>query len=149
MVQLPELYQQAAGARIHVLHYPLRKTRSLSLRLPTGVCFIAMDESTCDGSTREREHLTHELGHCMTNTFYTQAASQALRQYHEHLADEWAIHRLIPAPALEEALSAGITLLPELAEHFGVSVPFVKKAICLHYFDTVDVEAVFPDCSQR
>lgn len=143
MVQLPELYTQAARAQIHVLHYPLKKTRSLSLRLPTGGCFIAMDESTLDGSIREREHLTHEMGHCMTNSFYSRSSSPALRQSHEHRADTWAIHRLIPAPALEEALSWGITSLPELADHFGVSVAFVKKAICLHYFDTVDVNTLF------
>lgn len=143
MVQLPELYQQAANAHINVLHYPLRKTRSLSMRLPTGVCFIAMDESTCDGSIREREHLTHEMGHCITNTFYSRSASAALRQYQENLAEEWAIHRLIPAHALEETIASGVTDLHDLAAHFGVSVEFLKKAICLHYFDTMNVNSVF------
>jgi len=51
---------------------------------------------------------------------------------HEYKADKWAVRRLISAEELDAAVAEGYTDIYSLAEHFNVTVPFMKKAVCLH-----------------
>lgn len=143
MVRIPELYCEAEQAHIDVLRYPLSKTESLSLMLPNGACYIGMDSSILDGSTQEREHLTHEMGHCITGSFYNIYAADDIRERHEIRADKWAIQRLIPVDALDDAIAMGHTDLWDLAEYFGVSEAFLKKAICYYVHGNLATELYF------
>lgn len=132
MVQIPELYREAEQSHIDILRYPLEQTESLSVMLPNGDCFIGMDNRIRDGGVQERVHLSHELGHCVTGSFYNIYAAADLRERHENRADKWAIRRLIPVDALDDAIALGHTELWDLAEHFGVTEDFLKKAICYY-----------------
>ena len=99
-----------------------------------GRCFIGIDPSLRDGSVRERVHLSHELGHCVTGSFYNIHDAVDCRQRHENRADKWAIDHLIPVADLDAAVAQGCTEIWELAEYFTVTEDLVRFA-CYEYFD--------------
>ena len=143
MVLLPELYAQASSQNIPVYRHPMARCGSMSLMLSDGSCVIGMDDRVADGGTQERVHLSHELGHCCTGSFYNIYASRDLRERHENRADKWAIRRLIPVSDLDDAIAAGHTELWDLAEHFGVTETFLKKTICLYVHGNTASELYF------
>lgn len=143
MTQLPELYRLAQKQNIPVIRYPMEKTGSMSVMSPDGACYIGMDGRVLDGGTQERMHLGHELGHCMTGSFYNIYATVDSRQRHENHADKWAIRALIPVEALDDAIAQGYTELWELAEYFGVTESFVRKAVCLYVHGNLAADLYF------
>ena len=143
MTLLPELYAQASQQNIPVLRHPMPQCGSMSLMLSDGSCAIGMDERVLDAGTQERVHLSHELGHCLTGSFYNIYAARDLRQRHENRADKWAIRRLIPVSDLDDAIAAGHTELWDLADYFGVTETFLKKAICLYVHGNTASELYF------
>ena len=64
------LYALANEQNIEVLTFPMEKSGSMSIMDENGRCTIGMDPSVQDGGVRERVHLSHELGHCITGSFY-------------------------------------------------------------------------------
>lgn len=137
------LYDLAEEQNIDVLRYPLEETGSMSIMLEDGSCFIGIDDSVCDGGIQERVHLSHELGHCITGSFYNIYAAIDYRQRHENRADKWAISQLISVEDLDEAVAHGCTELWELAEWFGVTEQFMKKAVCYYVHGNVATELYF------
>ena len=119
MVLLPELYAQASSQNIPVYRHPMARCGSMSLMLSDGSCVIGMDDRVTDGGTQERVHLSHELGHCATGSFYNIYAPRDLRERHENRADKWAIQRLVPKEELDAAVEAGYTDVWTLADYFG------------------------------
>lgn len=143
MTTIPELYHQAKKENIEILSYPLEQTGSMSVMLPGGKCFIGMDQKMQDGGVEERVHLTHELGHCITGSFYNMYSPADTRLRHEYRADKWAIRRLIPVEQLDDAIAEGCTELWDLADRFGVTEEFLKKAICLYVHGNLATELYF------
>lgn len=131
-MELPILYDFAKKQNIEVMSYPLPYNGSMSVMTDTGACFVGMDEAVLDGDVRERVHLAHELGHCATGSFYNIYAKADTRQRHENRADKWAIRRLVPVQALDDAVAEGCTELWALAERFGVTETFMRKAVCYY-----------------
>ena len=128
---MTELFQQAHQRGIQVEYCRLPLNLSISAPDPEGD-FILMDYSLIRAGARERVHLAHELGHCVTGSFYSRHTARELRQKHENRADKWAIVQLVPAQALAGAVQQGYTQLWELAELFGVTEEFMKKALCYY-----------------
>ncbi len=143
MKGLTSLYELAEQENIELLPYSLPLTGSMSVESDSGHCYIAMDYSQMENRKQERVHLSHELGHCITGSFYNRYASADVRMQHENRADKWAIHRLIPPEALDEAIAEGCTELWELAEHFQVTEAFIKKAVCLYTHGNIATELYF------
>lgn len=143
MRPIEELYAIAEKQNIPVLTYPLQRTGSLSVTDGAGRCAIGLDPAIADGGTRERLHLGHELGHCATGSFYSIHAARDLRQRHENRADKWAIQALIPVTELDDAVAQGHTTLWDLAEHFGVTEPFMRKAVCYYTHGNLSTELYF------
>ena len=131
-MELPTLYDFAKKQNIEVLSYPLPRNGSMSVMTDDGACFVGMDRSVMDGNVRERVHLAHELGHCATGSFYNIHAAVDHRQRHENRADKWAIRKLVPVKALDDAVASGCTELWALAERFGVTESFMRKAVCYY-----------------
>ena len=131
-MELPALYDFAKKQNIEVLPFPLKQNGSMSLMSDSGQCFVGMDASVMDGDVREKVHLAHELGHCATGSFYNVYAAIDHRQRHENRADQWAIRRLVPVQALDDAVAEGCTELWSLAERFGVTETFMRKAVCYY-----------------
>lgn len=142
-MNIRNLYEIAHEQNIEVIPYPMRENGSMSVMSQNGDCYIGMDESILDGGVQERVHLSHELGHCMTGSFYNIYATIDNRQRHEHRADKWAIQRLIPQSDLDNAIENGHTEIWELAEFFGVTEEFMKKAVCYYIYGNVSTELYF------
>lgn len=142
-MELTALYELASKENIEVLSCPMPKDGSMSLMTEAGTCYIGMDESVRDGGAQERVHLAHELGHCVTGSFYNIYAAVEHRQRHENRADKWAVRRLIPVDRLDDAVALGCTELWALAEHFGVTENFLKKAVCLYVHGNMATELYF------
>ena len=141
-MQLANLYRCAQRNQIPVLHVSLPHCLSMSVEAEGG-CVIGMDQSVCQSPAKERTHLSHELGHCLTGSFYNAYTPHDVRRRHEVRADKWAIRTLIPAQALDEAVAAGCTQMWELAEHFGVTEEFMRKAVCYHVHGNLAAELYF------
>lgn len=143
MMELMALYRLAEQEDIPVDCFELRKRESLSLMDTDGSCYIAINPLFLDDSTDEKIKLAHELGHCETGSFYNQYATQDIRRKHENRADKWAIMKLIPRDELGAAVEAGYSDVWSLADYFGVSVEFMRKAICWHMHGNLAAEQYF------
>lgn len=127
MTRLQRLYETADGLGLQICYFPL--SRNTAVSTPDG--FIGMDTDKLEDSAGELECLAHEMGHCLTGSFYTLDSDICQRRRCEERADRWAIQQLVPLAELKRALRRG---LPphELAEQFGVTLPFLEK--CLRYY---------------
>jgi len=142
-MELSALYDIAAQQNIPILPFPLEKTGSMSVMDERGRCFIGLDPNLRDGGTQERVHLSHELGHCLTGSFYNRYAAIDHRRRHENRADKWAIRKLLTVDQLDDAIAEGCTELWQLADRFGVTEEFIKKAVCLYVHGNLATELYF------
>ena len=138
-----DLYVLAEQQNIEVIETSLPENGSLSLMDDAGNCYIGIDESVMDGGALEIVHMAHELGHCLTGSFYNRHTRFDIRQRHENRADKWAVRQIIPVDDLDEAVAEGCTEIWELAERFGVTEDFIKKAVCLYVHGNVATELYF------
>ncbi len=123
MTKLSQLYQIADQNQIDVDYFPLSAIVSLSI---PGA--IAMDVDKIRDSREETAILGHELGHCMTGSFYRVDSSLETRGRMEARANRWAFRELLPWQDLKNALRQGITEPWELAEYFNLPQAFIEKA---------------------
>jgi len=142
-MQTQDLYAFAGQQNIEIIPYPMPDNGSMSVMLDGGACFIGMDDAIRDGGVQERVHLSHELGHCATGSFYNIHAALDCRQRHENRADKWAITALIPVDDLDEAVAQGCTEVWELAERFEVTEEFIRKAVCYYVHGNLAAELYF------
>ena len=132
MKTLQEIYHIAHKENIVVDRFALHSREALSIMDEDGNCYIAIDPVKISSEADERTKMSHELGHCITGAFYNRYSNYDCRQRHENKADKWAILKLIPVDALDEAVALGLTEFWELADYFGVTEQFMKKAVCLY-----------------
>ena len=142
-MELTALYDFAKQQNIEVLPFPMKENGSMSIQTDSGLCVIGMDECIRDGACQERVHLGHELGHCVTGSFYSIHTAVDCRQRHENKADKWAVEYLIPAEQLDEAIAAGYSELWQLAEYFGVTEDMMRKALCWYVYGNLAAELYF------
>ena len=142
-MEIQHLYDFAKQQNIGVFPFPLPETGSLSHMSDSGACYIGMDDSVLDGDVQERVHLGHELGHCVTGSFYNIHAAVDCRQRHENKADKWAVQTLIPVEELDDAIAEGCTEVWELAERFGVTEEFIRKTVCYYVHGNMAAELYF------
>ena len=135
------IYAEKKGYIVDEYDSPL-KSFSISV---DGISSIALNHELLEDG-EEKTALFHELGHCETGSFYNQYAACDVRQKHENRADKWAIRTLIPVEELTAAVNSGLTQPWELAEHFGVTEPLIRKAICLYTYGDLNPAAHFGNC---
>lgn len=138
-----DLYVLAEQQNIEVIETSLPENGSLSLMDDAGNCYIGIDESVMDGGALEIVHMAHELGHCLTGSFYNRHTRFDIRQRHENRADKWAVRQIISVEDLDTAIAAGYTEVWQLAEYFSVTEQFMRKAICLYVHGNVASELYF------
>ena len=134
-----DLYAYAERRNIDVDWIPMRRATSLSVPLGDGYA-IALDPWKLGTLAQETVCLAHELGHCETGSFYNRFAKMDVRQRHENRADKWAIRRLVPEDDLDAAMADGCNTIPALADRFGVTEPFMAKAVCWYAHGNLAVE---------
>ena len=135
---LVSLYQLAEAESISIEVFPLHSREALSYMDTDGTCYIAIDPEQLKSTQDETLKLAHEMGHCITGSFYNKWAVCDIRQKHEKRADKWAIEKLIPEDELKEALKCGYTAPWELAIHFDVSEAFMCKALHWYKYGNTD-----------
>ena len=143
MKTLQEFYHIAQQENIVVDHFALSKREALSIMDLDGECFVAIDPNRIVSEDDERNKLAHELGHCLTGAFYNEYSDYDCRQYHENRADKWAILQLVTENELDDAIADGCCEIWDLAERFGVTEPFMKKAVCYYVHGNVAAELYF------
>ena len=143
MKGLQDLYHIAKEKNIVVDHLALLKREALSVMDRDGECFIAIDPTKIHSENEERNKLAHELGHCITGSFYNRYSDFDCRQRHENRADKWAVKQLIPVDELDAAVAEGCTEIWDLAERFGVTEEFARKAVCYYVHGNLAAELYF------
>lgn len=128
MTRLQRLYQRAEALGLQVYFFPMQARRGIST--PDGA--IGMDPDRQENAAEEMVCLAHEMGHCMTGSFYTAETDLLQRLRCETRADRWAYCLLVPLEELRRLLEQGVTRPDELAEHFGVTEAFLRD--CLDYY---------------
>lgn len=141
MTDVINLYNYAETQGIGVYWFTMVQTQSLSYRDSDGDCYIAMDPRHLYTLADEKTRLAHEIGHCVTGSFYNCCATCDIRQKHENRADKWAIKEMVPFEELEHAVADGHTELWDLADYFSVTEDFMKKAICWYKYGNLAVDA--------
>ena len=138
-----DLYQEAKDTDIPILILDIPKTGSMCMQSESGRCYIGMDYGVLPEESVRRVHLAHELGHCKTGAFYNRWAARDVRKKHENRADKWAVKKLIPVDELDQAVADGHTELWDLADHFGVTEEFMRKAVCWYTHGNLAAELYF------
>lgn len=142
-MEIQALYDFAQQNNIRVRNFSLPEFGSLSVQTDNGDCYVGIDEAIQDGSAQERVHMGHELGHCLTGSFYNIHTAVDSRQRHENKADKWAVKHLIPVEDFDTAVANGCTEIWELAEYFGVTEQFMQKAVCYYVHGNLATELYF------
>lgn len=133
MTDLKELFELAEENNIIIDEACPKELVSISLCFPDKTMIIGLsDISLAPKGTTKLECFAHELGHCMTGSFYNLYSPFDLRSQHEFRANKWAIRKLIPFSALVRAGKNGCRERYEFAEYFGVSEAFIQKAVDYH-----------------
>ena len=143
MKSILSLYRYAEKRNIEIETFPLPETASMSIETDSGACYIGMDYSKMEKETDKRVHLSHEIGHCVTGSFYNRYSKADIRRKHENRADKWSIRRLIPSKELDAAVADGHTELWDLADYFGVTEDFMKKAVCFYTHGNLATESYY------
>ncbi len=128
MTKLDELYTEAEQSDILIVNTKLSSVGSMSV-CDNGDCIVAVDESQSTVGADILVRTAHELGHCQTHSFYTTGNHFQVRSKMEYKADKWAIQRLIPFDQLNELVLSGVTEPWDLAEHFGVTEDYLRRAV--------------------
>lgn len=132
MISLNSLYELAEDEGIEIYAFDLPLTGSVSTMEPDGTCYIGIDPFSIDSRSEEAVCLAHELGHCLTGSFYNIYAVCDLRAKHERRADKWAIKKLVPRDKLKKAINSGFSEVWELSEYFDLPEPFIRKAVTFY-----------------
>lgn len=129
--QLDRLHEIADNEEIEIIGIKANKCSSISIQADNGNCYIGIDDREMN-EAEETVHKAHEIGHCVTGSFYNRYSKFDLISKHERRADIWAIKELIDEDELVDAFEHGIVEIWELAEHFSVTEDFMRKA-CKYY----------------
>lgn len=107
------------------------RTKATTIHLTeTDTWGVFMDSGRIKTAAEEKSVLLHECGHCATGATHAVCSPFDLVAKHEYRADKWAVKRALSADELDQAVAAGCTDLWSLAEHFGVTEDFMRKAVC-------------------
>lgn len=126
-----DLYALADQLGIVVLSFPLSDCESISLESDDNY-YIGIDDKQLDSSKEERVHIAHELGHCVTGSFYNEYYPIDNQRKCESTADRWAVKKLINKDEFEKQIKRGLEVW-ELAEYFNVTEDFIRKAYHLYF----------------
>lgn len=127
MIQPWEIYREAEEDGIQVHFMQFEEVAAIS-----APGHMAIDTDKLPTTAEESTAAAHELGHNCTGAYYSAGASAEERQKQENLAERYAILRYLPREALLAAIRSGMTEYWQLAEYFGFTEAFVRKAVCLY-----------------
>ena len=127
MIQPWEIYREAEEDGIQVHFMQFEEVAAIS-----APGHMAIDTDKLPTTAEESTAAAHELGHNCTGSYYAADAPAEERQKQENLAERYAIQRYLPREALLSAIRSGMTEYWQLAEYFGFTEAFIRKAVCLY-----------------
>ena len=122
-----KLLDLAARRGVPVYDFPLPANVCCEVQLD-GACAVGIDFAKATEAERT-VMLAHGLGHCVRGEFYNLYSPYDVRKKHERRADEWAIRKTVPYSKIKKAVRRGESEPWQIAELFGVTVPFAEKAL--------------------
>lgn len=131
MEKILALYNELNNAGVRFYHWDLDDGQASTIEINANYG-IFMDFHNISTGAEELVAVAHEGGHVFTGATHKVSSPYDLIAKHEYKADKWAVQRLISADELDAAVAEGYTDIYALAEHFNVTVPFMKKAVCLY-----------------
>ena len=131
MVSVYDLYNEMIENGILLFDYKQNGSPAATVCID-GACGVFLDTRVLNTVEKEKTVVAHECGHCFTGATHTVYSSYDIVEKHEYKANKWAVHRLIPPDELAHALRYGYTEIWQLAEYFGVTDDFVKKALLIY-----------------
>lgn len=135
-MDLIELYDFSEYQNIDVDSFEFDQIEALSIVDDYGHYHIAIDPFKLKSRADEKEKLGHELGHCMTGSFYNKNNIFDLKEKHEYRANKWMIKKLIPYDELIVACKKGYDNLYKLSQYFDMPQDAIEKAI--EYYKEVE-----------
>ena len=142
MNKIISLYNELNRAGVRFYHWDMDDVQAATIE-QEGQYGVFMDFGNIRTDAEELVVVAHEGGHISTGATHRVDSPYDLVEKHEYKADKWAIQRLIPEEALDEAVAGGCTELWQLAEHFGVTEEFMKKAVCWYVHGNLAAELYF------
>ena len=139
MVNVLSLYNELNAAGVRFYHWSLGEEPAATVEIDKKYG-VFMDFGNIETVAEELVLLAHEGGHVCTGATHTVYSPYNLIEQHENRADKWAVKKLIPKDELEEAVQGGMKTSWELAEYFGVTEDFMKKAVCYYTNGNLAVE---------
>lgn len=126
-----ELYTliEKTGITTHAVACPQSKAITLNFN---GKKFIGIDPSVFKNEYDERLILAHEIGHALTDAYYTEADNPIFVSRMEHRANKKTIEMLVPKNKLDVVLDEHSTVY-DLSQYFSVPEDIIKKAFWLYY----------------
>lgn len=148
MTNLDRLHQWVSDEGIFLfdqhLSFSNKSTKAATVQLHGSDKWgIFLDSKRMDSPAEELSTLLHECGHYATGATHQISSPIDLIERHEYKADKWAVCRWIPAEALDRAVAEGYDQIWSLAEHFGVTEDFMRKALCWHVYGNLAAELYF------
>lgn len=130
-MNLKELYTllEQKGIATHTIDCPLSKAISLNFN---GTKFIGMDPSVLKNEYDERLVLAHEVGHALTDAYYTKRDNPVFVARMENRANKKTVEMLVPKNKLDAVLDEHSTVY-DLSQYFSVPEEIIKKAFWLYY----------------
>jgi len=149
MESLNELYNWLYEDGVILISRPLpfsnSETKASTIQINgTGACGIFLDVERIESLSEEHSIMLHECGHYATGATHKVSSKFDLIEKHEYKADKWAVQRLLSAADLDQAIADGYTDIWSLAEYFGVTPDFMRKAVCLYTYDNLDYADYLP-----
>ena len=139
MSRFTSLYSKLSRQGIHFYTWDMGDLCAATLEVG-GHFGIFVDPDNIHTEAEALVILAHEGGHASTGATHKVCSPYDLVEKHENKADKWAITQLISAEDLDEAVAEGHTELWDLADHFGVTQDFMRKAVCWYVHGNLAVD---------
>lgn len=122
---LDQLLDLAYDKGIEIDDVPMTTLRAVSF--PEG--WIAIDSRKFQSEVEYKCELAHEIGHCVTGSFYSIHTQADEKRLSERQANRFAAELLVPFAELRKAMQRGILFNRILARMFEVTVEFIDMVL--------------------
>lgn len=136
------MYRKLSADGVRLFSWDIGDEKATTMEM-NGEYAIFVDFDNIKDKAEETVVIYHEGGHASTGATHKVSSPYDLVEKHEYKAWKWAVQNFITAEELDEAVAAGCTDLQSLAEHFCVTVPFMKKAVCWYTHGNLAAELYF------
>lgn len=142
MDRLLSLYRKLNSDGVRFYLWPLQEDKAVTMEVD-GTYGVFMDFDNIQSSKEEAAIVAHEGGHASTGATHKVCSPIDLVEKHEYKAWKWAVKNYITEDELDDAVANGHTDIYSLAEYFGVTEDFMRKAVCWYTHGNLDTDLYF------